>query len=224
VAQPHTGLLLCPVIVRVRPAHQADHPFAIAGHSDLGTRPDSLHWESALGSARKGPPARPILPGQRYFPHLNDQASQSPGESPRLVPRHCTRACPRSLAEFRCTWIKAPALGLCPRKARPARAGPQAQLATDQHAHLACIAGAARRRLLAPGLSSSRTPRRVGGGVAPPPLTPPDMRVRIRRFVRPFGRAAAGLVPGFSGLGGSSRSWAAIPGGPGSLRPASISC
>ena len=28
---------------------------------------------------------------------------------------------------------------------------------------------------------------RVGGGVAPPPLTPPDMRVRIRRFVRPFG-------------------------------------
>ena len=28
---------------------------------------------------------------------------------------------------------------------------------------------------------------RVGGGVAPPPLTPPDMRVRIRRFVRPLG-------------------------------------
>jgi len=27
---------------------------------------------------------------------------------------------------------------------------------------------------------------RVGGGVAPPPLTPPDMRVRIRRFVRPL--------------------------------------
>jgi len=28
---------------------------------------------------------------------------------------------------------------------------------------------------------------RVGGGVAPPPLTPPDMRVRIRRFVKPSG-------------------------------------
>jgi hypothetical protein len=32
---------------------------------------------------------------------------------------------------------------------------------------------------------------RVGGGVAPPPLTPPDMRARIRRFVKPFGRDAA---------------------------------
>ena len=26
---------------------------------------------------------------------------------------------------------------------------------------------------------------RVGGGVAPPPPTPPDMRARIRRFVKP---------------------------------------
>jgi hypothetical protein len=26
---------------------------------------------------------------------------------------------------------------------------------------------------------------RVGGGVTPPPLTPPDMRARIRRFVKP---------------------------------------
>jgi hypothetical protein len=34
---------------------------------------------------------------------------------------------------------------------------------------------------------SGRTWNRVGGGVAPPPLTPPDMRVRIRRFVRPLG-------------------------------------
>ena len=32
---------------------------------------------------------------------------------------------------------------------------------------------------------------RVGGGVAPPPLTPPDVRARIRRFVKPFGRDAA---------------------------------
>jgi hypothetical protein len=32
---------------------------------------------------------------------------------------------------------------------------------------------------------------RVGGGVAPPPLTPPDMRARIRRFVKPFDRDAA---------------------------------
>jgi transcriptional regulator with XRE-family HTH domain len=32
---------------------------------------------------------------------------------------------------------------------------------------------------------------RVGGGVGPPPLTPPDMRARIRRFVKPFGRDAA---------------------------------
>jgi hypothetical protein len=65
---------------------------------------------------------------------------------------------------------------------------------------------------------------RVGGGVAPPPLTPPDMRVRIRRFVRPFGRAAARSGSGSSGRGGSSRSLAGIPGGLGSLQPASISC
>jgi len=26
---------------------------------------------------------------------------------------------------------------------------------------------------------------RVGSGVAPPPPTPPDMRARIRRFVKP---------------------------------------
>ena len=39
--------------------------------------------------------------------------------------------------------------------------------------------------------TGGRTPRRhtlkdrVGGGVAPPPPTPPDMRARIRRFVKP---------------------------------------
>jgi hypothetical protein len=44
----------------------------------------------------------------------------------------------------------------------------------------------------APGIVLRRlTSNRVGGGVAPPPLTPPDMRARIRRFVKPFGRDAA---------------------------------
>lgn len=49
-----------------------------------------------------------------------------------------------------------------------------------------CVSG------LAPGLALVVGPLgrqvsgdRVGGGVDPPPPTPPDMRVRIRRFVKP---------------------------------------
>jgi hypothetical protein len=41
-----------------------------------------------------------------------------------------------------------------------------------------------------PGRGSQRgkdLSNRVGSGVAPPPPTPPDMRARIRRFVKPLG-------------------------------------
>jgi hypothetical protein len=47
------------------------------------------------------------------------------------------------------------------------------------------------------------TMNRGGGGVTPPPLTPPDMRARIRRFVKPFGRDAA--------RSGSGRSRGCLP-------------
>jgi hypothetical protein len=45
------------------------------------------------------------------------------------------------------------------------------------------------------------------GGRPPSPSTPLDMRVRIRRFVKPFGRDAARSGSGSSGKGGSSRCW-----------------
>jgi hypothetical protein len=41
-------------------------PPAIGRHSDPGTARGSLHLESVFGSARTGPSASPILPGQRH--------------------------------------------------------------------------------------------------------------------------------------------------------------
>ena len=61
----------------------------------------------------------------------------------------------------------------------------------DQRSHTKCSQGISVPSGV-PGIVLRRlTGNRVGGGVAPPPLTPPDMRARIRRFVKPFGRDAA---------------------------------
>ena len=68
---------------------------------------------------------------------------------------------------------------------RVAEAGAEATAAElSRMTELALRRGA---HTIAIGRGRCHAANRVGGGVAPPPLTPPDMRVRIRRFVRPLG-------------------------------------
>jgi phage shock protein A len=79
------------------------------------------------------------------------------------------------------------------RQALARRTAILAQVSGLQEQHDALLAE--ERKLSAAGLrlrakveefGARKETNRVGGGVAPPPPTPPDMRARIRRFVKPL--------------------------------------
>jgi hypothetical protein len=90
-------------------------------------------------------------------------------------------------------WIKAaPAAPLArrQRRAQPLGGPPVARRAThaghaDQSDSHNTQAGGRAAVLSAPDCPARGHRDRVGGGVGPPPPTPPDMRARIRRFVKP---------------------------------------